>query len=61
MTGVGSKIKQLIERRERAEQELSDVKAEIAALHGETDESLDPDPGKAKAAEKAPAAKKTGA
>lgn len=50
-------LKDLIARREKAEQELSDVKEEIARLHGETDETLDPDPAKAQP-KKAPAAKK---
>lgn len=51
-----SNIKSLIERRDKAIAEMSALKEEIAALHGEVDESLDPDPGKAKAT-KAPATK----
>lgn len=47
-----STLQELIERKEAAEAELSAVKAEIAARHGETDETLDPDPAKA---EEAPA------
>lgn len=44
----------LIERRTKAEEELSAIKAEIASRAGEVDESLDPDPSKAR---KAPAPK----
>lgn len=50
-------LKQLIERKEKAEAELAEVEAEIASRAGETDESLDPDPAKA-APTKAAAVKK---
>lgn len=45
-------LKQLIDRKEKAEAELSAVKAEIAERAGEVDDSLDPDPGKGKATTK---------
>jgi hypothetical protein len=51
-------IKQLIERREKAVADLAEIDEEIATRHGEEDETLDPDPAKAKAAKPAVTTKK---
>jgi hypothetical protein len=51
-------IGELRDRRAKIKEELSEIDAEIRTRHGETDESLDPDPAKAKPAKSTATTKK---